>query len=256
MSTATLTTTITTNSQAGSRWFGMAYALTGYTIGMFGLFWVLLAAGGLVPHGLTAWQVGNPTAALIINVLLVVMFATQHTIMARKWFKTAITRIVPQHLERATFVIASGVAMTALVWFWQTVPGVVWNITSPAAVVILRVLYVIGIGYLVGSSFVTNHFELFGLRQAWMNFRGQAHEPVKFKQAWMYRYSRHPMMLGLLLAFWCSPDMSATRFVLAALMTCYIFVGIRFEERSLIQEFGDTYRQYRDEIGLFFTLKK
>ncbi len=254
MSTATLTTT--TRHQTGSRWFGMTYALTGYTIGMFGLFWVLLAAGGLVPHGLTAWQIGDPTAALFINVLLVVLFATQHTIMARQWFKDTLTRVVPKHLERATFVIASGLAMTALVWFWQTVPGEVWNVTTPWAVIALRVLYVVGIGYLVGSSFVTNHFELFGLRQAWLNFRDQAHTPVKFKQAWMYRYSRHPMMLGLLLAFWCAPDMSATRFVMAALLTCYIFVGIRFEERSLIQEFGDTYRKYREDIGLFFTLKK
>jgi protein-S-isoprenylcysteine O-methyltransferase Ste14 len=253
MSTAILTNT--TNHQATSGWLGMAYAVSGYTIGMAGLFWVLLAVGGLAPYGLTSWQVGNPAAALLINVLLVVIFATQHTIMARKPFKKALTRVLPQHLERATFVIASGIAMTALVWFWQTVPGVVWETTTLWAVITLRTLYVIGIAYLVGSSFVTNHFELFGLRQAWLNLRGHAYEPVTFKQNWTYRYSRHPMMLGLLLAFWCTPEMSATRFVMAALLTLYIFIGIRFEERTLVQEFGETYRKYREEIGLFFTLK-
>ena len=135
-------------------------------------------------------------------------------------------------------------------------PGVTWIVQAPWAVAAIYAIYVLGIGYLVGSSFVTNHFELFGLRQAWLYCTGQDYTPVKFKQAWVYKYSRHPMMLGLLLAFWATPEMSATRFVLAALLTCYIFVGIRFEERSLVQEFGETYRAYQQKIGLFFTLKK
>jgi protein-S-isoprenylcysteine O-methyltransferase Ste14 len=223
---------------------------------MVGLFWVILAAGGLLPSGLTSLQAGSPVAAIAINVLLVVAFATQHTIMARTWFKAAVQRVIPQPIERSTYVLASGIALIALVYFWQTIPGSAWTVQAPWAVAILYAIYVLGIGYLVGSSFVTNHFELFGLRQAWLYCTGQQHTPVKFKQAWVYKYSRHPMMLGLLLALWSTPAMSATRFVLAALLTCYTFVGIRFEERSLVQEFGETYRDYQRKIGLFFTFNK
>lgn len=257
MSTNTLTpATARTDRQGLSRALVATYALTAYAVGMAGLFWLILAAGGLAPHGLTALQVGNPVLAVAINVLLVVVFATQHTIMARGWFKQAVARTIPQPIERSTYVLASGVAMSALVYFWQTVPGVAWSVQAPWAIVALYALYVAGIGYLVGSSFVTSHFELFGLRQAWLYCTGRDYTPVEFKRNWTYRYSRHPMMLGLILAFWSTPEMSATRFVLAALLTLYIFVGIRFEERSLVQQFGDTYRRYQQEIGLFFTAKK
>lgn len=256
MSTQTLTTTDTRGSEGIARALVAAYALTAYSVGMAGLFWVIFAAGGLAPHGLTQLQAGSPAAAIAINILLVVTFASQHTIMARTWFKTAVQRVIPQPIERSTYVLASGIAMAALVYYWQTIPGVTWIVQAPWAVAIIRGIYVLGIGYLVGSSFVTNHFELFGLRQAWLYCTGQEYTPVKFKQAWVYKYSRHPMMLGLILAFWATPEMSATRFVLAALLTGYIFVGIRFEERSLLQEFGETYRAYQQKIGLFFTLRK
>jgi protein-S-isoprenylcysteine O-methyltransferase Ste14 len=256
MSTQILTTSDAHPTAGLPRSLVAAYSLTAYAVGMFGLFWVILAAGGLAPHSVTTLQAGSPVVAIAINVLLVVAFATQHTIMARKWFKSAVQAVIPQPIERSTYVLASGIAMATLVYFWQTVPGVTWIVKAPWAIVVIRGLYVLGIGYLVGSSFVTNHFELFGLRQAWLYCTGQDYTPVKFKQAWVYKYSRHPMMLGLILSFWATPEMSATRFVLATLLTCYIFVGIRFEERSLVQEFGETYRQYQRKIGLFFTVQK
>jgi len=255
MSTQTLTHTEVPPSTALPRVVVAAYALAAYSIGTGSLFWVIFAAGGLAPHGLSGWQVTSSIAAIAVNILLVVAFATQHTIMARKWFKAAVQKVIPQPIERSTYVLASGIAMSALVYFWQSVPGEVWAIEGTLAAVVIRAIYVTGIVYLLGSSFVTNHFELFGLRQAWLYCTGKAYAPVQFKQAWVYKYSRHPMMLGLILAFWAAPDMSATRFVLSALLTCYIFVGIKFEERSLIQEFGETYRQYRDSIGMFFTIK-
>jgi protein-S-isoprenylcysteine O-methyltransferase Ste14 len=256
MSTQTHITTTATDTIALKRSLVASYALSAYAIGMSGAFWVLLAAGGFAPHGLTEWQVADPISAVLVNFLLALAFATQHTIMARSWFKEAVKTVIPQPIERSTYVLAAGIAMAALVYFWQTVPGVTWIFQAPWAVVAIRGLYLIGIGYFVASTLVTNHFELFGLRQAWLYCTGQKYTPVKFKQNFMYRYSRHPMMLGLLLAFWSSPEMSSTRFVLATLMTAYIFVGIQFEERSLVKEFGDKYRQYQEEIGLFFTLKK
>ena len=254
MSTQTVTTMATPGTEFVSRALVAAYSLTAYAIGTGALFWVILAAGGLVPHGLSSLQVGDPVAAVAINIALVFAFAVQHTIMARKWFKEAVRKVIPQPIERSTYVLAAGIAMGALVYYWQTVPGVAWVVQTPWAVKVIRAIYILGIGYLLGSSFVTNHFELFGLRQAWLYCTGQQYTPVKFKQAWVYRYSRHPMMLGLILAFWATPEMSATRFVLAALLTLYIFVGIRFEERSLLQEFGETYRTYQQKIGMFFTL--
>jgi len=216
---------------------------------------VLFVEDLLVPH--TVDRGGSAGAGLVdglINAGLLGLFAVQHTIMARKWFKEAVRKVIPQPIERSTYVLAAGIAMGALVYYWQTVPGVAWVVQTPWAVKVIRAIYILGIGYLLGSSFVTNHFELFGLRQAWLYCTGQQYTPVKFKQAWVYRYSRHPMMLGLILAFWATPEMSATRFVLAALLTLYIFVGIRFEERSLLQEFGETYRAYQQKIGMFFTL--
>ncbi len=257
MSTQTLTaTTNPATTGFASRALVATYALTAYAIGAGALFWVLFAAAGLAPHGLTNLQVGNPVVAIVINIGLIVAFAVQHTVMARSWFKEAAQKIIPQPIERSTYVLAAGIAMGALVYFWQTVPGVTWIVQTPWAVGVLRSLFFIGIAYVLGTSFITNYFELFGLRQAWLFCIGQEYTPVAFKRAWMYRYSRHPMMLGLLVAFWSTPEMSATRFVLATLLSVYIFIGIQFEERSLIQEFGDTYRQYQKQIGMFFTLRK
>lgn len=256
MSTQTLTTTNGAAHPTMARAMVAAYSLTAYAAGTASLFWVILAAGGLAPHGLTPLQLGNPMGAVMVNIALVMIFAIQHTIMARKWFKEAVQKVIPQPVERSTYVLAAGIAMTALVYFWQTVPGVAWSMQAPWAVGAIRALYLLGIVYLLGSSFVTNHFELFGLRQAWLYCMGREYTPVTFKQNWTYRYSRHPMMAGLLVALWATPEMSATRFVLAALLTCYMFAGIRFEERSLIQEFGEKYRQYQQEIGMFFTIRK
>ena len=257
MTTHTLTTTAATpGTHHVKRLLVATYALTAYGVGTAALFWVILAVGGLAPQGLTPLQTGNPIAALGINIALVFVFAVQHTIMARSWFKDAIRHVIPQPIERSTYVLAAGIAMGALVYFWQTLPGDLWTIEAPAAVIAIRALYVIGIAYLLGSSFVTNHFELFGLRQAWLYCTGQAYTPVQFRQVGVYRYSRHPMMLGLLVALWSTPAMSATRFALATLLTIYIFAGVRFEERSLVAEFGDTYRDYQRRVGMFFTLRR
>lgn len=233
---------------------GMSYALFAYGIGAGALFWVFFVAGGFAPYGFTADAL-SIRGALITDLLLVLIFAVQHTVMARRSFKQWVTRFIPSHLERATFVLMSGIAMGTLVYCWQDLPGVAWSVEHPLARGLLFTLYILGILYVLGSSLVTNHFELFGLRQAYLNLINRPYRTLPFKQRWMYRYSRHPMMLGILMVLWASPEMSATRFCLAALLTIYVFTGIRFEERGLVQEFGERYQQYRREIGLFFTLK-
>ena len=244
-----------TSHSAGKRFFALAYALVSYAIGAGGLFWMIFAAGGFAPLGFVEIASGNAIFALIINTLLVFLFGVQHSIMARTKFKDKITKVIPRHLERSTFVLASGVLMVVIMLFWQLVDASVWQVQSQVLSMGLLVAYVFGITYLLASSFVTNHFELFGLRQAWLYFKKTAYTPLEFKQRWMYRYSRHPMMLGLLFIFWCTPDMSATRFTLALLFTIYIFEGIRHEEGGLIEEFGEKYQAYRKQIGMFFTFK-
>lgn len=239
----------------GDRLFALSFAGLAYMIGAGSLFWLIFAAGGFAPLGFVDFTYGNSVLALSFNTLLVVLFGVQHSVMARRWFKEWLTRFIPSHLERANFVLVSGLMTLLVVTLWQPVEAQVWQVNNTLAAVVLQVAYWFGIAYLLSSSFVTNHFELFGLRQAWLYFKNVAYTPLPFKQKLMYRYSRHPMMLGFLFILWCAPEMSVTRFTLALLFTIYIFEGIRHEEGGLIEEFGDKYRAYRKEIGLFFTLR-
>jgi len=233
----------------------LVYALLSYAVGAGALFWLFFAAAGFVPYGLSAFRAGGTAQALAINAGLVFLFALQHTVMARRKFKQKWTRLVPEHLERSTFVLVSGVFMAALLWFWQPLPGSIWSITDTTARLAVQGISLIGVAYVLFTSFVTNHFELFGLRQPWLYATGKPYTPLEFKRHWVYRYSRHPMMLGILVILWAAPEMTVTRLTLAVLLTGYLFTGIQFEERGLIQEFGDKYREYKKEIGLFFTFR-
>ena len=234
---------------------GMGYALVSYTVGAGGLFWLFFASAGFAPYGLTN-QTGSAIYALLINIGLVALFALQHTVMARRSFKEWVTQWIPKHLERATFVLLSGLAMLTLIICWQSLPGVVWEINNGAGRLALIIGSLMGMAYVLATSFITGHFELFGVRQAYLNLIGKKYAPLEFKRKWFYTYSRHPMMLGILFILWCTPDMTVTRLVLAALLTTYLFMGIQFEDKGLVAEFGEHYRQYKKEIGVFFTIKK
>ena len=240
----------------GSRTAVLIYSIAAYAVGMGGLMWLILAMGGLLPYGFGPVNTGSPVTAIMVNLGLICLFGLQHTIMARRSFKEKITQVIPAAAERSTFVLVSGIIMCLAVWCWQPVPGTVWSVEMVSAKIVLWGLYLAGWAYLVVSTFVTNHFELFGLRQGYLYFHGIPHTPVKFINKWMYSYSRHPMMLGVLVGLWAIPEMSATHFILSLLMSAYIVVGVLFEERELINQFGDTYRQYKRNIGTFFTLSK
>ncbi len=238
-----------------SRGFAIVYALFAYGVGSVALFWLFFAAIGIAPYSLSVFKTDSLFTALAVNTSLVLLFALQHTMMARKSFKQKWTQIIPKHLERSTYVLAAGVFMAVMLWCWQTLPGVIWSIENEHARLAILGLAVFGAVYVLVTTLVANHFELLGLRQAWLYATDKPYTPVDFKRQWVYRYSRHPMMLGLLIVFWATPDMSVTRLALATLLTIYLFVGIRFEERSLIQEFGDKYEAYRKDIGMFFTFR-
>lgn len=235
--------------------FSLVYAFIAYAVGAGTLFWFFFAAHGMAPYSLSGVEADTVFQALTINAALVFLFAAQHTIMARKSFKQKWTQIIPAHLERATFVLAAGICIGLILWYWQPLSGTIWSIESEYVRFALLALAFAGVAYVLITSLVTNHFELFGIRQAWLYATGKPYTPLEFKRQWVYKYSRHPMMLGLLIVIWSTPDMSATRLILAVLLTVYLFIGIQFEENGLIQEFGDKYRQYQKEIGMFFTLR-
>ena len=229
----------------------LSYGLLAYSIGCAGLFWLIFAMGGLAPAILSDIKAESITTAVIINISLIVLFGIQHSIMARKRFKQWITRYIPEATDRATYMLMSGVVTMTAIYFWQSLPGTVWEFESTIAQTILWSLYAIGWGYLLLSTFVTNHFELMGLRQVYLYFRNKPYSKLPFTRKYMYRYSRHPMMLGVLVGMWSVPVMSVTHFIMATLFTLYIVVGIFFEERDLKKDFGETYQSYKKEISTF-----
>jgi protein-S-isoprenylcysteine O-methyltransferase Ste14 len=204
----------------------------------------------LVPTSLDAGPVGNVGIALLVDLALLAAFALQHSVMARPGFKRAWTRIVPEPIERSTYVLASSVALIALFAFWRPMGGVVWTVEHPVGRAVLHAIFVAGWLTVLGSTFLINHFDLFGLRQVWLYFRGRPYTQLPFGTPGPYRWVRHPLYVGWLLAFWATPTMTVAHLVFALMTTAYIFVAIRFEERDLADAHGETYRRYRAEVPM------
>lgn len=229
----------------------LSYGLLAYNIGCTGLFWLIFALGGLAPIGLSSLHTESPGSALLVNIGLITVFGLQHSIMARSSFKKWLTLYIPEAAERATFMLMSGVVTINAIYFWQPLPGTIWTVENSGGQILLWALYAMGWAYLLMSTFVTNHFELMGLRQVYLYFMNKPYTSLAFTRKYMYRYSRHPMMLGVLIGVWAIPEMSVSHFTMATLLTGYIVVGLFFEERDLIKDFGDTYRNYKKEIASF-----
>jgi protein-S-isoprenylcysteine O-methyltransferase Ste14 len=228
-----------------------SYSLATYLVGMAAIAWLVLSLTGLLPLGTTApAQTRSLTDAVLINLGLLMLFGLQHSIMARGGFKGWWTRFISPAAERSTYVFTSGLALGLLVWLWQPLGGVVWSVSQPLARMVLWLLFAFGWLYLVAATYVTNHYDLFGLRQGWLYLRGIPYTPVPFVRSWMYRYSRHPMMLGILVGMWVTPYMTLTHFMLAIGFTIYIMIGVAFEERDLMARFGEDYMRYRKQVGM------
>jgi protein-S-isoprenylcysteine O-methyltransferase Ste14 len=183
--------------------------------------------------------------AILINALLLSVFALQHSIMARPAFKKWWTKIIPEPAERSTYVLLSSLCLILLVWQWQPMGGFIWRVDEPVAKTILTVLFITGWLIVLWSTFMINHFDLFGLRQVWFYFLGKKYEPLHFRIPFFYKYVRHPLYLGWLIAFWATPVMSAAHLLFAAVTTGYILTAIKFEEKDLITHFGDKYSNYK-----------
>jgi protein-S-isoprenylcysteine O-methyltransferase Ste14 len=190
--------------------------------------------GNLTPVGIDSPREGPLANALLINLGLVALFGIQHSIMARKRFKAWITQYISPAIERSTFVLVATGLLALMIWQWQPIGGAIWDVEAPAARAALYALYGIGWTLLLAGSFVINHFDLFGLRQVWLEFRGKPYTPIRFRNPWLYRQVRHPLYLGFILGLWAAPTMTVTHLVLAAGLTAYILVGIRFEEQDLV----------------------
>jgi protein-S-isoprenylcysteine O-methyltransferase Ste14 len=188
--------------------------------------------------------------AIVVDVLLMGLFAIQHSVMARKGFKRWWTQFVSPAVERATYVLAATLALMLLLWQWRPIPTIVWETTDPMAVIALIGLSLTGWLIVLASTFMINHFELFGLHQVVNHLMRRETGEVRFKTPMLYKLVRHPIYLGFIIAFWATPVMTAGHLLFAAVTTAYIFVGIMLEERDLVDQFGDQYRSYRERVGM------
>jgi len=238
------------------RVLSLAYGFIAYGIFVPTLLYAICFIGNIVvPKTIDSGRQEGLLSAAAINAVLLVLFAAQHSIMARKGFKRMWTQIVPKHLERPTYVLAASLMLILLLWQWRSIPDVVWELQEPAATVLATTFW-LGWVLLFSSTFLINHFELFGIQQAWGYFRGKQYARPKFRTPALYRIVRHPLYLGFVIAFWSAPRMSLGHLIFSIACTGYILLGIYFEERDLIAEHGDAYRSYREQVPMLLPLPK
>lgn len=231
------------------------YGLLAYLIFLASFLYAVGFVGGfVVPKTIDTGSESGIAVAIVIDLLLLSVFAVQHSVMARPFFKRWWTTIIPGAAERSTYVLASSLLLFLLFWQWQPLPGLVWKVAEPAWAAVLWSLF--GLGWLIvlTSTFLINHFDLFGLRQVCLQFVGRPYTPIAFQTPWLYRVVRHPIMVGFLIAFWATPTMSHGHLLFAAVVTAYVIVALQFEERDLVHFHGDSYSQYQREVSMLLPL--
>jgi protein-S-isoprenylcysteine O-methyltransferase Ste14 len=236
------------------RSLNMLFALVAYAI-FFATFLYLIAFVGdiaAVPRTVDVGPTAPVAAALAIDIALIALFGVQHSDMARPGFKTWWTRVVPPPAERSVYVLMASAVLIILFAFWRPIAGTVWSVTSPLGAGVLWALFALGWGIVLISTFLLNHVELFGLQQAWLHLRGRQAEPPELRQPMLYKWIAHPLYAGFFLAFWATPRMSYGHLLLAAGMSAYMLIAIRYEERDLTGFYGEDYTRYRKGVGMIF----
>lgn len=228
-----------------------AYGLSAYLICLATLAYAAAFVGGfVVPRRLDGPLQGSLLEAVIVDCALLTLFALQHSVMARRWFKQWWTQIVPWTIERSTYVLCASLALLLLFWQWRPIGIPIWTVENDAARAALWSLFAAGWLTVLVVTFLINHFDLFGLRQVWLPLRGRPYTPVSFRTPLPYRFVRHPLYFGLLLAFWMTPTMTLAHLLFAVATTAYVVIAIQFEERDLIAEHGIAYSEYRRKVPM------
>ena len=244
-----------------SSWAGRAaaflYGVLAYLVFFVTILYAIAFIGGyLVPKTIDSGAVAPAAQAVLVNLLLMSLFAIQHSVMARKGFKQWWTRIVPKSVERSTYVLLSSLVLLLLFWQWQPLPAVVWQVEDRTLAMILTGLSHTGWLLVFASTFLINHFELFGLHQVANNLAGRPMPVPRFRVPLLYKFVRHPLYLGFIIAFWSAPVMTVGHLLFAAVTTAYILVAIQLEERDLVDLFGDEYRRYRARVSMLLPWRK
>ena len=232
------------------RIIAFVYGVVAYAVFFLTFLYAAGFVGNLgVPRSLDAAPVGALGTALLVNLGLLALFAVQHSVMARPGFKRWWTRLVPEPVERSTYVLASSLALLLLFWQWRPLGGVVWDIQAPVGRALLHAGFAFGWLLVLVTTFLINHFDLFGLRQVWLHLRGRPYQPLAFTTPGPYRLVRHPLYVGWLFAFWATPTMTVTHLLFAGATTAYILLAIRFEERDLVAAHPE-YADYRARVPM------
>jgi methanethiol S-methyltransferase len=249
--------TLGTRGTPIARFIGFLYGLASYVIFFVTFLYAIGFVSGLVvPKIIDTGTVVPIAEALIVDLLLMSVFAIQHSVMARKQFKQWWTRFVPKPVERSTYVLFSSLALILLFWQWCPIPTVVWHVGNSQIAMAVIGLSFVGWLIVLTSTFLINHFELFGLHQVANNLAGHPMPAPRFRTPLYYNFVRHPIYLGFIIAFWAAPTMTAGHLLFATVTTAYIVVGILLEERDLVDLFGDEYRRYKGQVSMLVPWRK
>jgi protein-S-isoprenylcysteine O-methyltransferase Ste14 len=245
---------------AGSRAFkvlAFLYGIAAYLVFFVTILYAIgFVMGLVVPKTIDTGGDSSVVEAIVVNLLLMALFAVQHSVMARQQFKAWWTHYVPKAVERSTYVLLASLALLLLFWQWRPMPAIIWNVRDPDLAVTIVTLSVAGWVLVFMSTYLINHFELFGLQQVAQNLVDKQPPPARFKTPLLYKFVRHPIYLGFIIAFWAAPTMTAGHLLFAAVTTLYILLGIALEERDLIALFGDDYRQYKQRVSMLIPWRR